>query len=858
MPARDLPSGSSLRATIYWTATSIGFVAGVLIFALAIPVVRLPDSQLPFASAVAGIGTLLFTALNFSLHRSHTREIARYLDRRIDGSVTEQVRHAAFDQVMNLPRFLVAFAFSQFGLVGGGVALALFVRFETFTLQSVVLTLAAAVSSGFLSQALVFTRTKRILDPVRAILAEEIHEPVIRAQLIRTVSLSTKMFIMMAGLTISSALFIAALSQGRASRTIELHATTQQREVLEAAISDLEPPIDPPSVIAAAESLRGAVDMEFLVLDPKAAKVVHGSTGGILDEELDSIRSVAEGSGDSSEFESIHTFAWLRIPGDGRILVATTSLAAVRAAQASTGWFIFGVSAAFVLIAMLIASAASRDLRLSSSALQSALTRITAGDLERGRGFESEDEFGELARSMDEMGESLRGTIRHIVKAADRVESSAREIGTATSDVLTGSVEQLGDLRESKTCMDNVNEQVDGIAEAAASLNCSVATSSESIQGLGVTGNALGESSTMLHARVEEVSSSIEQLSRSIREVASSTEILASAANDTTGGIEEVASALKQIDVNASDASGLSAKVIDAADRGRARVGETIRGMEEIRAATEAAARVVHDLGHRAKQIGAILEVIDDVAEETNLLALNAAIISAQAGERGRGFSVVADEIKDLADRVLANTKEIGGVVQGLQDEAEKAVGAIERGAESVQAGVELSADAGSVLEEITEAANLSGAKTQQIVHAVRSQSAAASHMAELMERISEGVAEIRATLQEQNRNTEHVLESSGDMGAVAAHLQHSATELARSAGELLDNIARVQVASEGITLAQSEQQTACRRANESLEGVQQRAHSNEGAAKRMEDAARALQREAEGLRREVANFEVT
>ena len=119
-----------------------------------------------------------------------------------------------------------------------------------------------------------------------------------------------------------------------------------------------------------------------------------------------------------------------------------------------------------------------------------------------------------------------------------------------------------------------------------------------------------------------------------------------------------------------SDAARLAEKVSrEASERGMTAIREAIKGMQNIRQAVEATADVVNRLGKRSQEIGQILKVIDEVTDQTSLLALNAAILAAQAGEHGKGFAVVADEIKDLADRTAASTQEITGLISAVREE---------------------------------------------------------------------------------------------------------------------------------------------------------------------------------------------
>ena len=187
-----------------------------------------------------------------------------------------------------------------------------------------------------------------------------------------------------------------------------------------------------------------------------------------------------------------------------------------------------------------------------------------------------------------------------------------------------------------------------------------------------------------------------------------------------------------------------------------------------IRDSTDVLEQVIQGLAARATEVGAILDVIDDVADETNLLALNTAIIAAQAGEHGRAFSVVAEEIKELADRVLASTKEIGSLIRSVQAESSNPARAIEEGSRSIGTGVERSAEAGTSLEEITRASRESGTRIGEILAAVREQTKAASHVVELMDRVCGGVEQITAPGVEQDRGNEVVFRSSLAMREVA------------------------------------------------------------------------------------------
>ena len=403
--------------------------------------------------------------------------------------------------------------------------------------------------------------------------------------------------------------------------------------------------------------------------------------------------------------------------------------------------------------------------------------------------------------------------------------------------------------------MATIKDQVSGASISAENLTHSIDESSNSVLELGAAGDELNETASVLTSKVDAVSDSLEQMVRSVKEVGATTDRLAEASEETSSSMEEMASAMRAVDTAAETTARISRDVVDKAELGQAKVVQTIAGMEAIREATDVAESVIRGLGARTNEIGGILDVIEDVADETNLLARNAPTIAAQAGEQVKAFSVVAEEIKELADRVLASTKEIGGLIRAVQDESENAIGAIEAGSTSVMDGVDLSAEAGKTLEEITEASRESGTRIGEIVNSVREQTKAASHVVALMEKVRESADQIGAASGEQDRGNEIVYRSALTMREVAQQVRHTTEEQAAGFGRIRENVTGVRGAVEQITGSLHEQSAACAQVASVLDGVSEGSRSNEEAARIVGEAIRALASEAEGLREDVERF---
>ncbi len=239
----------------------------------------------------------------------------------------------------------------------------------------------------------------------------------------------------------------------------------------------------------------------------------------------------------------------------------------------------------------------------------------------------------------------------------------------------------------------------------------------------------------------EQVSSSAVQLQSNAVQMAAGAEDVAVQAETVATAGEEMSATSGDIAQNCQMASEGSQQANAAAVSGARVVDETIAVMNSIAQRVRSSAKAVESLGSRSDQIGEIVGTIEDIADQTNLLALNAAIEAARAGEQGRGFAVVADEVRALAERTTRATREIGVMIKAIQQETKGAVIAMEEGVSEVAKGSEKAADSGRALEQILQQINDVNSQIHQVATAAEEQTATTSEISNNMQQITEVVA---------------------------------------------------------------------------------------------------------------------
>ena len=426
------------------------------------------------------------------------------------------------------------------------------------------------------------------------------------------------------------------------------------------------------------------------------------------------------------------------------------------------------------------------------------------------------------------------------------LQEAATSLSSAVRTLTEGVAAQLNASDESARYVKEVTTALREIAQHVEVLAASAEESSSSVLQMTATNEQVGGNILELAASVRETVASIEEMAYSIKEVAKNVDALSLTAEETSSSMNEMDVSIDQVQSNANETARLSEEVAQDAERGAEAILKTIGEIYRIKESSQEAVAVISNLGSRIDAIGQILNVIDDVAEQTNLLALNAAIIAAQAGEHGKGFAVVADEIKDLAERAGASTKEIADLIKTIQAESKNAIQAVERGAQNVDRGVEVSNEAERALKKILESSQKSTNMVRAIARATVEQAKGSKQVTDAIGRIAATVQQIAAATAQQARGSELIMKSGEKMRTISQQVERSSQEQSRGSRQITQSIETINNLVNQLNSAHRSQARGSERALTAATQIEE-------AARRQDTALRDLISSTERMKKSVA-----
>lgn len=497
----------------------------------------------------------------------------------------------------------------------------------------------------------------------------------------------------------------------------------------------------------------------------------------------------------------------------------------------------------------------SRKLAVRIKQIAGAMNRAAEGELTERVNFMGESEMSLLAENFNSMMERLAGAIAKVHSSLNELRNISGTIKRLSETGVSSAAIQSEGLKRTSTAIREINHSITNISGSVVTLSSLSSSNTSSMTGMSQSLDATTQHLESLVLSVEEVSSSIIEMASSVRQIEENAAVLATDTVKTAELVSMMDGAIKQIGSQAADTSRIAEAVRNDAEEGWKSVDATITGINEIRSSSAITFDAIDNLSKRVANIGTILSVIDEVAEQTNLLALNASIIAAQAGERGKSFSVVAVEIKNLAKRTGSNTREIAEIISGVREDTERAVKAIALSEKRISEGSALSQRSGEALLKIVSSIQAASSQMLEITSTAVNQAEAGKAMRLAMDHVAEMVEQIARATQEQSHGSELITSAVGRMRKITREVMHAINTHQNSAAQVVKANEEINVMVAEIFDASVLQTASAKKIGESLKDFEESTDTHVTSTLVMDEILVKLARQIEVLQNEMERF---
>ncbi len=399
------------------------------------------------------------------------------------------------------------------------------------------------------------------------------------------------------------------------------------------------------------------------------------------------------------------------------------------------------------------------NIRKPLLSLSSASDRLSEGDMSVSLKSANSLEFAALMESFNSLVGQFKGTIRRIHSTVSDVTMAIKQINLISNKVIKGTDDQLTATHEVIAAMGSSEEAEKDIISNTQNLSEFSEENLSSIIEIKSSSEEISESSEQLFQVSSDSYSTIAEMVSAAKEISKNTEELSVSTEQISASIEQISANTKEVDESSKESANFAAKVREiASEQGMLTVADAMAGMEEIITAVDTTLELVRSLKSKSKAVEKVLSVIDDVTKQTNLLSVNAAILASQAGEYGKGFSVVADEIKTLADRTQASAKEITGIIKSIQKGVEETTNVTEKSKIIVENGNNLVVKTGEAFREVINSAQSSSEMASNIHRATEEQVRGVTQIREAMDLVMRIVEHVTAATHEHEIGSEHLI----------------------------------------------------------------------------------------------------